>query len=115
GPAAHTYPNALYWETVDQIAMDQFPTQMILSNGVWYPVGGMLWVTYFNNNPSAVPALPADGTTATISNNITLVGPGNYYVHSINMSGSHKITFDNRNGPVNLWLGPDAAVGSTFK
>jgi hypothetical protein len=37
---------------------------------------------------------------------------GDYYVTEINLTGAKQITFDNRNGPVNLWIGPAGGVGT---
>ena len=85
-------PAPLLWLTVDEIANQMFPQ------------GGLTWLATHNDNSRV--GLPTDPLVAKITNSITLIGPGNYYVSNLNMTGSKKITFDNRAGIVNLWVGP---------
>ena len=93
GSAAVTRnPAPLLWQTVDEIANEMFPQ------------GGLTWLATHNDN--ARVGLPTDPLAARINNSITLIGPGNYYVSDIQMTGTKKVTFDNRNGTVNLWVGP---------
>ena len=85
-------PAPLLWQTVDEIANEMFPQ------------GGLTWLA--SNNDNSRVGLPTDPLAARINNSITLVGPGNYYVSEINLTGTKKITFDNRTGRVNLFIGP---------
>ncbi len=102
GTASASYPNALSWPTVDQKALALFP-----NSGSTVP-GGMAYLA--TNNDNAKAGLPTSG--ATLSGGETLVGPGNYYVTGINMTGNRSITFDNANGDINIWVGPDGGAGS---
>src|SRR5207249_7389003 len=94
-------PAPLIWQTVSEMANEMFP------------LGGLTWLA--SNNDNSRVGYPTDPAMASINNNITLTGPGNYYVSSINMTGTKKITFDNRNGKVNLWVGPLGSSSGQFK
>ncbi len=97
-----TGPKPIQWPTVDQIALDRFP-----NSGATAP-GGLLYLANHNDNAKAQPAI----TSGAITKSVTLVGPGNYYVTSINLSGNQVISIDNTNGPVNLWIGPSGGTGT---
>jgi hypothetical protein len=86
------------WPTTDQVALQLFP-----NSGSTAP-GGITYIETHNNNALASP--PISGNTITGS--VTLVGPGNFYVNTINITGTSKITLDNRLGPINVWVGTDA-------
>ncbi len=124
-------PAPLIWPTVDEIANDTFlvgggiPTSAlqggqssaaIIPSSNAYVGGrpaemtGLQWLATHNDN--ARVGLPANGTSAVISNTITLVGPGNYFVSSVLLSGSRQIRFNNTAGPINLWLGPTNGLGA---
>ncbi len=96
-------PAAITWPTVDAKALTLYP-----NSGATAP-GGLLYLASHNSNASASPALPT--LNATITGSITLVGPGNYFVKSINLINSSQITFNNTNGPINLWVGPAGSAG----
>src|SRR5207249_1647505 len=61
-----------------------------------------------NDNAKAVPPIVGN----SITDNITLVGPGNYYVTNIDLKGGEKISLNNTAGPVNLWIGPSGGMGT---
>jgi len=88
-----TYPRPLSWPTIDDIANRMFPN------------GGMAWLATHNDNASA------GITNNSITSSITL-GPGNYYVTNINLKGNDQIYFNNANGPINLWVGPEGGTGT---
>lgn len=92
-----TQPRAITWATVDQIANTSFPS------------GGLTWLKTHNSNASASPPIVGN----SITDSVTLTA-GDYYVETLNLTGSKAITFDNRTGPVNLWVGP-AGGASTAK
>lgn len=96
-------PNKVYWKTVSQMALTFFP-----NSGATAP-GGLAYLQTHNNNASV--GLPADGSLASITSSITLVGPGDYYVSSIILNGSNQIRFNNTNGPIRLWVGPEGGAG----
>ncbi len=96
-----TLPQPILWPTVDQKATALFP-----NSGATAP-GGLLYLASHNNNASA--GLPT--TNATITTPVTLTGPGNYFVTSVTLAGTNKITFNNTNGPINLWVGPAGSAG----
>ena len=81
------------WPTVSQIAMQMFPQ------------GGLTWLANNNDNARAVP--PILGNSITTS---TTLPAGNYYLTNVNLSGSRAITFDNRFGPINVWIGPEGST-----
>lgn len=105
GPKSpYVNPQPLNWDTVDEKALALFP-----NSGATAP-GGLAYLRFHNNN--AAVGLPSDGNTAVISNDITLVGPGDYYVSEINLTGHKQVRFDNRNGPIRLWVGPAGSTGN---
>jgi Tfp pilus assembly protein PilX len=75
--------------------------------------GGLAYLKTHNNNANAVPPI----TGYSITDSVTLRGPGDYYVENINLGGSRKISFDNSAGPVRIWLGPEGGTQaqSTFR
>ena len=81
------------WPTVSQIAMSMFPA------------GGLAWLATHNDNSRAIP--PIVGNSVNTS---TTLPPGNYYLTNVNLSGSRAITFDNTNGPINIWIGPEGST-----
>ncbi len=81
------------WPTVSQIAMDKFPA------------GGLSWLATHNDNSRAIPPIVGN----TVNNSVTLP-PGNYYLTNVNLGGSRQIYFDNTNGPVNVWIGPEGGA-----
>ena len=96
-----TQPLPRQWQTVDELAWDAFPQ------------GGMDWLRTHNDN--ARVGLPANGDMANIMTPITLIGPGEYYVRSIILSGANKITFNNAAGRIRLWIGKTTFTGlNTF-
>ena len=126
-------PAPKIWPTVDEIANDTFlvgggiptsnqqggqssaaiiPSSNAYIGGRTAAMTGMQWLALHNDN--ARVGLPALGAGAIISNSITLVGPGNYFVSSVLLSGSKQIRFDNKNGPINLWLGPTNGLGAVY-
>lgn len=102
GYTVHREPRALTWETVDQKALALFP-----NSGTTAP-GGLAYLATHNDNARAIPPI----TGNSITNSTTLVGPGDYYVENINLSGSRKITFNNTNGSIRLWVGPSGGTGT---
>jgi len=88
-------PNPILWPTVDDVA-----------NGM-FPLGGLTWLSTNNDNATANPPIVGN----SITNAVTLTA-GNYYVTNINLAGGQQITFDNRAGSVNLWVGPAGANGT---
>src|SRR5205085_8457550 len=83
------------WPTVDTIA-----TQ---ANGT-----GLSWFAAHNDNNLSIPPI---GTTVLLNGNTTLTlkgkaGGANYYLTNLTCNGNSKVTFDNTNGPINIWVGP---------
>jgi hypothetical protein len=95
GYTIYTSSKRVEWKTVDEIAREFYPSGTYSPNGLDY-------IATHNNNASAVPAI----TSNSITKNVTLKGPGHYYVTNLNLTGSRKITFDNALGSVYLWIGP---------
>jgi hypothetical protein len=91
-----TNPQAVTMQTVDQIALAQFPAST-------YPPGGLAYLASNNNNAAL-------GLGTTLTKSVTLT-PGNYYFTSINMSGANTITFNNTTGTINVWIGPLGGSG----
>ncbi len=89
-------PQPVTWPTIDQIANQMFPG------------GGMAWLATHNDNATKANP-PISGNS--ISSATVLTGPGNFYVTNVSLHGQQTITFDNTNGPVNVWLGPDGGSG----
>jgi len=94
-------PRPIQWETVDQKALDLFPAST-------YPPGGMAYLATNNDNARATPPIVGN----SITNSVTLHGPGNYYVTNINLAGNKTIDLDNTGGPINLWVGPSGGTGT---
>ncbi len=87
-------PQPLGFPTVDEVANKMFP------------LGGLTWLATHNDNASA-------GIVGnSITDNITLTGPGNYYLENIYLVGGETITLDNANGPINIWIGPSGGSGT---
>ena len=97
-----TEPQPLAWPTVNQKALLLFPAL-----GATYP-GGLAYIASRNDNARANPPIVSN----MITRGTTLVGPGNYYCTYMGLSGTNVLTFDNRLGPVNLWLGPNGGFGT---
>lgn len=95
-PGRRDYP------TVAEKALEMFP-----NSGSTAP-GGLAYLATNNDNARAIPPI----VNNSITNSVTLVGPGNYYVTNINLTGNKKITFDNTLGPINLWIGPPNGTGT---
>jgi|SRR5579884_576008 len=98
--------NPVNWPTVDQIALSLFP-----NSGSTAP-GGLAYLATHNDNATANPPIVANA----INNppgpiTITFHGkPGgaNYYLTTLNLTNTNQIlAFDNTNGPINIWIGPD--------
>ncbi len=104
GTPAGVSSQPLVWQTVDEKALALFP-----NSGSTAP-GGLAYLASHNDN--ARVGLPASG--GTLSSGVTLVGPGNYYVTGIDTHGNTGITFDNRNGDINVWVGPSGGSGSVY-
>jgi Tfp pilus assembly protein PilX len=89
------------WYTVDELANQKFPASI-------YGTSGLTYLATHNNNASANPPIVGNSITSST----TLKGPGDYYVTNIDLTGNNKITFDNTNGPVNIWVGPSGGTGT---
>jgi len=92
-------PKAVEWETVEEAALRLFPPGT-------YPPGGLAYLALVNDN------LKSGIIGNRITDSVTLIGPGNYYVTEIDLTGSKKITFNNLLGPINLWVGPEGGSGT---
>jgi len=101
GYTTSTNSAPIVWPTIDQIALQKWP------NSDATAPGGLAYLATNNSNANASP--PIVGNAITTST--TLVGPGDYYATAISLSGQDQITFDNTNGPITLWLGPDGSSG----
>jgi len=95
-------PTPQTWATVDEIALKKFPA------GGAFGSGGLTYLATNNNNLTANPPI----VNNSITDDITLTGPGDYYVTNIDLTGNKKINFNNTNGPVNLWIGPSNGTGT---
>jgi hypothetical protein len=92
-------PRSMEWDTVSEIALERFPN------------GGLTYLKFNNNNANANP--PIIGNTINRSTTLTA---GDYYVERMTLTGTDAITFDNTNGPVNIWVGPYAGMQqNTFR
>lgn len=96
-------PSPIIWPTVDQIANKQFPS------------GGLSYVVTHNDNSMSNP--PITSNTVMLNGNgvMTFYGkPGgaNYYLTSLMCNGAAKIYFDNTNGAITIWVGPDNVSGT---
>lgn len=88
-------PKKIDWQTVDEIANAKFPS------------GGLTWLATHNDNAAANPPIIGNSITSSVT-----LKTGDYYITDMNLTGNDKITFDNTNGPVNIWIGP--AGGSSL-
>lgn len=95
-----TSSKAITWLTVDQLALNKYPAAT-------FAPGGLSYIATHNNNAAASPPIVGNSITASIT-----LTAGDYYVTNINLSGSKSITFDNRNGAINLWCGPSGGAGT---
>ncbi|MCL5283863.1 MAG: hypothetical protein M1330_04020 [Armatimonadetes bacterium] len=96
------FPNQVIWPTVDQVANQQFPD------------GGLSYVANHNNN-NLVPQIVNDQVVANGNTVVTFYGvPGgaNYYLTNLILNGSSTIYFDNTNGPITLWFGPNGGTST---
>ncbi len=93
-------PRAIQWPSVDQIANQYFLGNINAAYG-----SGLAYVATHNNNMNANPPIVGNSITSAVT-----LTSGDYYVENLSLSGSNLITFDNRNGPVNLWIGPDGGT-----
>lgn len=87
-------PRAVTWPTVDQLAAQK-------------RTGGLAGLAISNDNAKANPPI----INNTISDSKTLTA-GDYYITNMNLTGNKKITLDNTNGPVNIWIGPANGTGT---
>lgn len=95
------YPDPVKLPTVDEIANRMYPT-------------GGSGINYFlsnNDNARANPPIPGD---SIVNKTTTLYGPGDYYLTNLVLSGNEELTLDNRAGPINVWFGPDAGIGTAL-
>lgn len=98
-----TNSKVVIWDTVSNIASNLFPS------------GGLTWLSTHNDNNLATPALTSLNLSLNSKDVQTFVGKAggaNYYLNSISCTGQSEIRFDNTNGPITLWLGPDGSSGS---
>ena len=116
GPLAHwqSPPNGNYsvsynadpvnWPTVDSLANTAFPPF------------GLSWLATHNDNGLSNPPISNNKILLNGNGALTFKGkPGgaNYYLTSLTCNGNSKISFDNTQGPINLWFGP-SGTASTF-
>lgn len=104
GVTVVTNPQPLIWPTVEEKAPALFPA------GAQYGTGGLSWLRFHNDNAKA--GLPTDGNSASVTGAVTFVGPGDYYVTGIALKGNKQVRFDNRQGPIRIWVGPAGGAGS---
>lgn len=98
-----TSTKAVEWDTVSNIANNLFPS------------GGLTWLSAHNDNNLASPALTGQSVSLTSNEVLTLYGKAggaNYYLTGISCTGQSEIAFNNTNGPITVWLGPDGTAGS---
>jgi Tfp pilus assembly protein PilX len=96
-------PQAVSWQTVDQLATQQFPS------------GGLTWLSTHNDNSLASPAIVSNSVTMNGTNTLTLngkAGGANYYLTTLNLNGTSKIVFNNTAGPITIWFGPDGGTSA---
>jgi Tfp pilus assembly protein PilX len=106
GTSVVNNPFPLEWETVSEKALALYP-----NSGATAP-GGLSYIATHSANSRAFPPI----INNTITGDVTLTGPGDYYITSCNMNGNDQIRFDNRNGPIRVWFGPaGAATSVTFR
>jgi hypothetical protein len=86
--------NPTTWPTVSQVANKTV-------------AGGLATLAVTNDNARAVPPIVGN----SITNSVVLTA-GNYYITNMNLTGNNQIIFDNRNGPVNIWIGPEGGSGT---
>ena len=94
--------NALNFPTVSAVALSMFP-----NSGATAP-GGLSYLALHNDNSKVGLPLLLPG----ILGSITLTGPGNYYLTSLNLVGTSVLTCNNTNGPINIWVGPQGGLGT---
>lgn len=92
--------NPVVWPTVDQLANAAFPA------------GGLVWLATHNDNATCSPPIvgnsidnPPGPITITFTGK---AGGANYYLTKLNLTNTNQVLkFNNTNGPVNIWIGPD--------
>jgi len=96
------YRNAARTEypTVAQKALEMFPPST-------HPPGGLAYLKLNNDNATAANP-PIVGNSITDS--VTIRGPANIYLENLSLAGNKKINFDNTNGPINVWIGPEGGA-----
>jgi hypothetical protein len=104
-----TNPTAVTWPTTAAVALQQFP-----ASGSTAP-GGFSYLSANNDNAAANPAISGNSISMAGQSTTTLVGKAggaNYYITSLSMAGQSSLIFDNTNGPINVWFGPDGSSNS---
>jgi Tfp pilus assembly protein PilX len=89
----------IMFPTVEEEAFRLFP-----NSGATAP-GGLTYLATHNDNAAA--GIVGDSITSSMT-----LGPGNYYLTNINLTGNDVLNFNNTNGPVNIWIGPPRGVGT---
>jgi len=98
-------PSPVTWPTVEALAVTAFGVQ------------GLSYVATHNDNALAGAGISNNVVSTSGNNGMTFYGkPGgaNYYLTSLNCGGSAPVLFDNRTGPITIWVGPSGA-SSTFQ
>ncbi len=107
-PEVTTSPDPVIWPTVAQIADRLFPQ------------GGLSWLATHNDNAMAtVNGVSLSGTTISAKNNVTVVftgkaGGANYYLTDAEFKNGGTIRFNNTNGPIRVWIGPNGGSGAWY-
>jgi len=98
-------PNPVNWPTVEALAVTAFGAQ------------GLSYVATHNDNALAGGGISNNVVSTSGNNGMTFYGKAggaNYYLTSMNCGGSAPVLFDNRAGPITIWVGPSGA-NSTFQ
>jgi len=97
--------SAVNWPSVETLAVAAFGSQ------------GLNYVATNNDNALCGNDIKNNVVTTSGNNGMTFYGkPGgaNYYLTSLSCGGNAPILFDNRTGPITIWVGPSGA-SSTFQ
>jgi hypothetical protein len=104
-----TNGNTITWNKTSALALAQFP-----NSGATAP-GGYSYLSIHNDNSMASPAITGNSINISSSTIVTLYGKSggaNYYLTTLNTSGQSALYFDNRYGPINIWIGPVNGTGN---
>lgn len=118
--ASYSHGNNCVATEADQPSPVEWPTVSEMADRM-YPSGGLSWLATHNDNADAlingVAGIP--GNCLDFSKAVTVifpskVGGSNYYLTTAQFKNNATIRFDNSNGPIRIWIGPEGTDGGWY-